>query len=403
MARKLRITKRAVDAATPEESAFIIWDTEVPGFGLKVNPKGRKVYLYKYRVGGGRSGTMRKPTIAVHGEMTPDQAREIARDWAAAVRRGGDPSGERQAKRAAPLMVELFDRYLSDHARPNKKASSIAEDGRLLRIYLRPHFDRMKIGEVTREEVDRFHKGLSHVPYRANRCIALLSKAFNLAEVWNWRPDASNPCRHVKKFAELKRKRYLSEAETARLGKALVVAERGELTTEGGKPVPVSPYAVAAIRLLIFTGARRGEILGLKWDWVNFDAARLDLPDSKTGAKSVYLSRPAIEILRTLPRVDGNSHVIVGGKPGAPLVNLKDPWIAIRTAAGLAGVRLHDLRHSFASFAVSGGMSLPVLGALLGHRDTTTTDRYAHLADDPLRSAVGVIGQRIDNVMNGKG
>jgi len=231
----------------------------------------------------------------------------------------------------------------------------------------------------------------------------MLSKAFNLAEVWEWRPDGSNPCRHIKKFREDRRERFLSSEEFARLGAALSEAESGEMAYS--RPGRSSPYyvpknAVAAIRLLIFTGARRGEILTLRWDFVNFEASRLELPDSKTGAKFVYLPAPALKLLSEIPRDPDNPFVIAGSKPGTHLVNIKDPWAAIRTASDLPDLRIHDLRHSFASIGAGGGMSLPVIGALLGHKDVSTTARYAHLSDDPLRVAVEAIGDRIDGAMN---
>ncbi len=394
----VKITKRIVDAAAPGEREYAIWDSEISGFGLRVYPTGRKAYCLKYRVGGGRGGTVRKPTIGTHGTITAEQARAIAKDWSAEIRRGGDPSAARMASRDAPLMADLFERYLEDHARPHKKASSVKDDEGLIRCLLLPAFRRRKVAEVTRADVDGFHKGLKGTPYRANRALALLSKSFNLAEVWGWRPDGSNPCRHVRKYREEKRERFLSQQELARLGSALAAAERDEVTTLRG--APVSPYAVAATRLLIFTGARRGEILGLRWEHVNFEAGRLELPDSKTGAKFIYLPPAALQLLQELPRVEGNPHVIVGGKPGAALVNLKEPWDAIREAADLGDLRIHDLRHSFASVGAAGGMSLPIIGALLGHKETATTARYAHLSDDPLRSAANTIGSKIADALD---
>ena len=208
-----------------------------------------------------------------------------------------------------------------------------------------------KVAEVSRADVDKFHKQLSHKPYRANRSLALLSKAFNLAEVWGWRHDASNPCRHVAKFAEKQRKRFLSQKELAALGESLRVAERDGAITLGAVEgvrkeavrIPVSRYAVAAIRLLVLTGARKSEILGLQWAWIDADYGRANLPDSKTGEKILVFPPSALAELRKLPRVDGNPYVIVGAKSGAPLVNLKAPWFAIREAARLRDVRIHDL------------------------------------------------------------
>jgi integrase len=213
----------------------------------------------------------------------------------------------------------------------------------------------------------------------------------NLAEVWRMRPNGSNPCRHIKKYRENKRERYLSEAELARLGEAL---------TEVDQDGTVMPSAVAAIRLLIFTGARLSEILTLRWDYVEHSYLRL--PDSKTGAKVIYLNPPASELLARLPRIVDNPYVIPGNKPGARLVNLQKPWRLIRARAGLEDVRIHDLRHTFASIGAASGLSLPMIGKLLGHTQAATTERYAHLADDPVRAASEAIGQRIDAAMKGE-
>lgn len=401
--RKVKLTQSVVDKAAPEAKRYILADTVIPGFWLRVEPSGAKSYRLRYRVGGGRGATVREPKIGDAKALKCEKARAIAAEWHAEVVTGGDPGGARLAYRDAPTMEHLFERYLADHARPNKKASSLAEDERLIRDYLLKTFAKKKVVEVTRAQVDTFHKMLAHKPYRANRCLALLSKAMNLAELWGMRPDNTNPVRHVRKFAETKRKRFLAPAELARLGEALRAAERDACLTlpprEGvrdkAERIPVSRWAVAAIRLLVLTGARKSEILGLRWAWVDVEARRANLPDSKTGEKSVILSPPALEVLAGLPRDEDNPHVIRGGKPGAALVNLKDPWLAIREAAGLDNVRIHDLRHSFASVGAAGGASLPVIGALLGHTQASTTQRYAHLHDDPLQAAAATIGGRI--------
>jgi integrase len=319
------------------------------------------------------------------------------------VAKGGDPSGHRKAQRDAPTMVDLFERFLSDHAEKTKKASSAANDRRLIKKKLAPALGRRKVAEITRSDIAQLHNRMSDTPYEANRGLALLSKALNLAELWGLRPEGTNPCRHVKKFAERKRKRFLSPAELGRLGDVLRISERDGFLVlppkEGARTmeerVPLSRWAVAAIRLLVFTGARKSEILGLRWEWIDTANRRAHLPDSKTGEKTLILPPPALAVLSALPRAEGNPHVIQGGKPGAHLVNLKDPWRAIREVAGLDDVRIHDLRHSFASVGVANGASLPIIGALLGHAQPQTTQRYAHLADDPLQAAAANIGGQI--------
>ena len=204
----------------------------------------------------------------------------------------------------------------------------------------------------------------------ANKCLALLSKMFNMAERWGMRPDGTNPCRHVDKYRSQPRERFLSEQELARLAEVLA-----EVAGDGSE----TPFTVAAVRLLVFTGARLGEILSLRWEYVDFDNAMLFLPESKTGKKVIYLSAPALEVLTNIPRIESNPYAICGEKDGAHLVNLQKPWTRIRKRAGLENVRIHDLRHSFASVAASGGLSLPMIGKLLGHTQAATTQRYAHL------------------------
>lgn len=409
--KKARISETVAEQAQSTGRRYMIADTDIPGFWLVVTKTGKKSFVLRYRVGGGRSGTVREPKIGDWPAMKAAKARSIAAEWLAQVRLGGDPGGARKALRAAPRMQDLFDRYLSDHARPTKKPSSIAEDERLLKDYLRPAFSERKVHEVTRAEVDRFHKGLSHKPYRANRALALLSKAMNLAELWGWRPDGTNPTRHVRKFAERRHERFLSPVELARLGEVLRDAEReGFLTLparhgqrEKAVRKPIARHVVAAIRLLVLTGARKSEILGLQWASVDMAEGRAQLPSSKTGYKVIVLPPVALSELDRLPKVSGNPYVIVGGKPGAALVNLKDPWAVIRECAGIDDVRIHDLRHSFASVGAANGTSLPILGALLGHRQPSTTARYAHLADDPLQAAAGEIGLRIVEAMGDSG
>jgi integrase len=200
------------------------------------------------------------------------------------------------------------------------------------------------------------------------------------------RPDGSNPCRHVEKFAERKRERVLSPAELGRLGDALGAFDG-------------SIYSVTAIKLLIFTGARLGEILGLQWQWIDFERGEARLPDSKTGAKTLHLPPPALAVLAALPRIEGNPHVIVGGVAGAALVNLEKPWRAIRKEAELEDVRLHDLRHAFASVAAASGMGLPIIGKMLGHTQAQTTQRYAHLASDPVKAAAATVAGKIAAAM----
>ena len=379
------LSKRSIDAARPAASDSYLWDDELSGFGLKVTPAGRKVYLVQYRLGG-RKGRTRRVTIGTHGQITPTQARVEAKRLLAQVAAGADPAELKQQKKGQPTLGETLDLFLSEHVDAKLKASSAGEYRRIAGLYVPAVLRRRFVVEITRSDVARLHLGMRDKPYQANRVLALLSKFFNWCELHGYRPDGTNPCRHVEKYKENRRERFLSPQELARLGKALSTVEDGELT---------SLFVIAAIRLLVLTGARLSEILTLQWSHVDFRHSLLRLPDSKTGQKVIYLNAPALQVLSELPRVDGNPFVICGKREGTRLVNLQKPWRRIRKTAGLEDVRIHDLRHSFASVAAGSGQSLPVIGALLGHSQPQTTARYAHLAADPLHAASGVIGGRL--------
>ena len=386
-----RITKRAVDAAKPRKADTYLWDRELPGFGLKVTPAGRKVYLVQYRLGG-RKGRTRRVTIGQHGQITPTFARDEAKRLLGTLATGRDPAAERDRAKADKSVAATFDQFMEEHVRPKLKLSTAEGYQRVARLYVLPSFGRLSMGEVTRTEISRLHNEMRSKPYQANSTLAMLSKFFGWAEKHGLRPDGSNPCRYVQKNPEGRRNRFLSQAERGRLGDALREAEQEKTC---------SPWVIAAIRLLAFTGARRNEILTLRWEYVSEEHESLLIPDSKTGPKGIHLNAPALAVLNEIPRLDGNPYVICGERPGRHLVNLEKPWRRIRAAAKLNDVRLHDLRHSYASVAASGGQSLVVIGKLLGHSQPATTARYAHLADDPVKAASNAVGRHIAAAMDG--
>ena len=386
--RKIKLTKQAVESAQPESKDIILWDTELRGFGLKITPSGKRIYILYYRTS---SGTQRKPTLGAHGELTCDEARKLAKSWLADVARGEDPSQSRKDSRKAPTIRELASRYLLEHAAVRKKASSVREDQRLLEKRILPALGGFKVRDVTRKDVQALHQSLQSTPYEGNRTLALVSKMMNLAELWDLRPQGSNPTKHVQKFKELSRERYLNGDELARLGDALRQAEESKLAPAA---------AVAAIRLLIYTGARVSEIRTARWDEFDEQGSCLRLADSKTGRKEISLPEPALEVLRGIERQAGNPYIITGPRPEEPLGNIYKPWYIIRALAGLEGLRLHDLRHTFASYAVSSNMSLRMLGDLLGHTQPATTQRYAHLHTDPKRSAANIIASTLEAAMD---
>ena len=385
-----KLTNRMVAAVKPGDRDLFVWDDELPGFGLRVKPSGVKSFFVQYR---NRHNDSRRLTIGRHGVIGPENARVRAKSLLARVVDGDDPATERRTDREAPTVADLAVRYMTEHAEVKKRPRSVASDKTLLRLHVLPALGRKKVTALSRADVTQLHHSLRETPGAANRTLALVSKMLNLAEKWGLRTDGSNPCRHVDRYPERKMERFLSGDELGRLSAVLTEAER--TATE-------LPSVIAAIRLLMFTGARLGEILSLEWSHVDFERTCLQLPESKTGAKVIHLNAPALEILNGIER-DGSPWVIAGREPNKPLVNLRKPWHRIRAKAGLEGVRLHDLRHSFASIGAAGGLSLPMIGALLGHTQAATTQRYAHLAADPLKQATDMIGRRITAAMEPKG
>lgn len=385
---KARLTKRTIDALESKAREYIAWDTRQEGFGLRVFPSGRKSFVVQYQ----SKRRTKRITLGTYGVLTPAKALQMAQDTLAEVRGGKDPSAERKRALRAPTVAALAERYMEAHVIPKKKPLAARSDESNLRLYILPAIGRLKVEDVTRRDIAELHHQMRHIPIAANRCLATLSKMFALAELWDLREG--NPARCIPHYRENRRNRFLSEAEMARVGEVLRTMER-----EGTE----SPFAIAAIRLLALTGARRGEILNLRWDYVDLEAGLLRLPDSKTGAKVIALNAPAIQILENLRKLRGESPwVIQGPDPMKALHTLWKPWQRVRKAAKVEDVRIHDLRHSHASFGASVGLSLPVIGALLGHRSPATTARYAHLANDPMRRGSEMIGSRIAAALEGR-
>jgi integrase len=392
-----KLNKRTVTAALPKADPYLIFDDEIHGFAVRVHPSGEKTFVMRYRFG----GADRKLSLGRFGSITADKARGMALKARANLADRTDPGAERRKLSASASLESLGERFLREHVLVRCKPSTQSEYRRCVKLFINPKLGRRRVAEVTRADIAELHHSLAHVPYQANRALGVLSKMFNLAEVWGLRPDGSNPCRHVRKYREIKRERYLSARELNRLGKALDEAKRRQPDAKGNYvEAPESPYVVAAFKLLVLTGCRLGEIQFLKWDYVEED--RLELPDSKTGAKTVPLGPEAIAVLEALPRVWGNPYVIAGEVEGQPCTDLQRPWRRIRKLAGLEDVRIHDLRHTFASFAVSQGESLPMIGKMLGHTQVQTTQRYAHLARAPLQAAASRVTAQLGEALGMK-
>jgi len=384
---RAKLTKRLLDALrTPDSGELKVWDTELRGFLVRLRTGGSRKFIVEWM----RDRRTRRVTLGDYGPLTVDQARDLARQILAQVAKGEDPAAERASERTAPTMADLAERYLEQHAALKKKPSSIETDERLLKNYVIPALGRRKVAEVGLKHMADLHHAMRGTPVQANRTLALLSKMFNLAERWGLRPQGANPCRGIDRFRETRRERFLSGAEIARLGAVLE------------EEAPNEPFVVLAIRLLLLTGARRNEVLTLRWSEVDFERGALRLTDSKTGAKAIPLGPTALAILAATPRLEGNPYVIPGRRAGGRLVGLFRPWVRIRERADLGDLRLHDLRHSFASIGAAAGLGLPILGSILGHKSHATTARYAHLGDDPRRAAAARISDEIAAALSRK-
>ena len=385
---KVRLNQRTIDQAVYRgPGGCYLWDTEMPGFGLRIYPSGRKSFVVSYSAHGRR----RFFTLGPAALLPLAQARTQALEVLTRARKGEDPSAERLAASRSPRMSDLADRHLRDHAEIKNKPRSARRFRWIWDRYILPKLGRRRVADIRRVDIAQLMTSLAETKAMANKVLTLLSKAFNLAEVWGWRPEGSNPCRHIQRFREEPRKRYLSESELRRLGEALDRAE------QGGTP----PQKIAAVRLLILTGCRSSEILQLRWDEVDLERRCLHLSDTKTGKQTVVLNTAALEVLAGIERVEGSPFVIPGKDPRRPLGSLQSFWNRLRVAADIADVRCHDLRHLFASIGINSGQSLSVIGKLLGHSKILTTQRYAHLADDPVRQASEQIGSTLAATLSG--
>lgn len=381
-----KLTKTLIDTLDANNGKpLYLWDS-VAGFGVKALPTGKKVFVVKYRInGGGRKAQQRWQTLGKFGTLTVDQARQLATQILAEVARGVDPQGNKLATRVAPRMQDVWDRFETDEL-PSKKAATQRDYKAQWQNVIQPKFGQTLVRDLKRGAVEKFHKDLRSTPYQANRILALLSRLMNMAERWEWRSQGTNPCRYVERFEEKGRERYLSIIEIGQISKAIdTLTDSNQLWPEAGN----------AMKLLLLTAARVTEITQAKWEWVDFDKQVLALPDSKTGSRPIYLSPAAIELLksqRATTRDKTSDYIFPGRSEGKPLHNLRKPWGRVCAAAKIEGVRLHDLRHTAASIAAGEGVSLPIIGRLLGHRQAQTTQRYAHVDTDPALRAATTVG-----------
>jgi integrase len=367
----------------PQQGNRITYD-DVPGFGIRVTAAAARSFVLNYRTKAGRE---RRITIGQFPTWSTVAARQEARRLKQEIDRGGDPLADLEDARAAPTVAELCDRFEQEHVA--RKREKTADDyKRLLRIHIRPHFGKhTKVADVAFADCNALHRKVTRDggPYAANRCIAVLSKMFNLAIRWKLRED--NPCKGIEHNTEYQRRRFLSSDELSRLVAALQDAR--------------DQQSANAIRLLLLTGARRNEVLSMRWSEVDLTAGTWSKPPSSTKQKEAHtvpLAAPARQLLSEIAEAQSGKRrglpefVFPGNGDRGHVVEIKRSWRTLCRNAGLENFRLHDLRHSFASQLASGGASLPLIGALLGHSQPSTTARYAHLFDDPRRAAVERVG-----------
>ncbi|MFT4116594.1 tyrosine-type recombinase/integrase [Bradyrhizobium sp.] len=417
----LKLGRRAVTGLPAVTKTTIFYDSDLTGFGVKATPNGALSWVVEYRPGeGGRRVSKRRMVIGTPATLSPEKAREAAETLLAKVKLGADPAAERGAARKAETVDELIDSFVRDHLKPKCKAGTIRLNSGYIKNHIRPALGKKKATAVTRPDVNRLHLKIKEAGHEvaANRVVSLIGTIYEFGVSEGILPRRTeNPAAGITPFVEPQRQRYLTAEELQRLGDAIREAETVGIPwtpdptkktkhapKAENRPTKIDQHAAAAIRLLLFTGCRLREILGLRWR--EYDASRglLFLSDSKTGQKTVVLSAPAIEILDALPRI--GVYVIAGESAGAkdetPRADLNRPWRAVRKRAGIEDVRIHDLRHSFASVGAGSDLGLPIIGRLLGHSQPSTTQRYAHVAVDPAKRAADLIAGKIADAMNGQ-
>ena len=358
--------------AAPARGNKVRYDAELRGFGLRVTAAGARAFVLNYRVG----VRERRLTIGGWPDWKVAAAREEARRLKRRIDVGEDPLADLEAERGAPTVADLCQRFEAEHL-PKKRPATQRDYSAIIRREILPALKHKRVAEVTHSDIDALHRKVSkRAPYLANRVAAVCSRMFSLSIKWGWRAD--NPAKGIERNQEDKRHRYLSPDELPRLTEAL--------------PTLQDQQAANIIRLLLLTGARRGEALSARWEDIDLGVGVWTKPGATTKQKTLHrvpLSAPARQLLSELRARAADDAVYVFPADGANghRAEIKKTWAACCKAAGLQGVRVHDLRHSFASYLASSGQSLPIIGALLGHSQPATTARYAHLLDDPLRAA----------------
>ncbi|PPR53629.1 MAG: Tyrosine recombinase XerD [Alphaproteobacteria bacterium MarineAlpha5_Bin2] len=361
----------------------VFWDDQLKGFGLCVRPSGKKTFLLKYRIGRGRRAVTKKHSLGSVPVVSVEAARLKAKNFLFVASQGIDPIKKDQE---SLTIKELCEQYIDRHAVLHKKKSSLVRDENLIKGVIIPVFGKIRVADLNRSHLIKYHHSKKDTSIMANRFLALISTMMNLAEKWEYRPQNTNPCKYVDRYKEKKRQVYLSMDQLERVGQAMRQLKNTE-----------SFYALSALKMLLVTGCRTSEILNLKREYVDIANNCIHLPDSKTGARTIHLPPVAFDILNALPSEEG--FVFRNPRENKRLTTLRCLWKKICRITDLKDYRLHDLRHTYASFAVSGGFSLPIIAKMLGHADIKTTERYAHLHQDPVNKAIDDVSLKIKKVM----
>ena len=373
-----KLTKSAVDAAPRIGQDYELRDTVIPGFLCKVTAGGRKVFMLQYRT---NWGARRKPSIGRFGELTVEQARSIAQDWLADVRKGNDPSAAKSAARRALTVKELCKQFIEEYSKTRNKPRTVETYQGYINLHIIPELGKTKVPDLTRADVTALMRRMAGTPVTANRTLACIRKMFNMAEVWGYRPDGSNPCRHVPKYPERGKTRYITDEE---LGRIYAYLDRAD--TEGLE----HPLLTLAIRLQFEFAARMSEIRLLEWTWVDFENRRVVWPDSKTGDISKPMSQEVHRLLSGAYRIEGSPYVcpaIFDGTIAMPEGTYVNGWKRILERAKVPHVGTHGIRHRAATDIANSGVSVKIGMALTAHKTAAMFMRYVHAEDDPIRAA----------------
>jgi integrase len=382
---KIKLTKSAVDAAQAQAQAVELRDTLVPGFLCKITPAGRKVFMLQYRT---NAGERRKPALGLYGELTVEQARSLAQEWLAQVRRGGDPAAEKAEARQAPTVADLCKKFMEDYSKKRNKLSTQAGYQAVINRNIIPLLGRKKVQDVKRPDIAGLMEKLSYKQTEANKVFSVLRKMFNMAEVWGYRPDGTNPCRHVPMFPAGKSTHLISDEEMGNLFRQL-----DKIESEG-----LENYVIPlGIRLQFEFAGRRSEIIALEWDWVDLQNRRVVWPDSKTGGMSKPMSEEAYRLLSTAPRQEGCRYVLPSPSHAGKHLTTGEyygGWSRALKAAGATHVGTHGIRHRSATDIANSGIPVKVGMALTAHKTVVMFMRYVHTEDKPVRDAAELVANR---------